>query len=59
MHDKRFNYFSEFEPNVFAEKKQLITYSFNEKENSIIGSTVVINNFELNLDKYTKNLSFK
>src|ERR1700761_4551573 len=45
------------------EKQNLITVfalsPINEKENSIIGSTVVINNFELNLDKYTKNLSKK
>lgn len=45
------------------EKQNLITAfalsPINEKENSIIGSTVVINNFELNLDKYTKNFSKK
>jgi hypothetical protein len=37
MHGKYFNYYSEQEPKIFPQKKQLITYSFNEKENSITG----------------------
>jgi len=45
------------------EKQNLITVfalsTTSEKETSIIGSTVVINNFESNLDKYTKNFSKK
>jgi hypothetical protein len=37
MHSKQFNYYSEYEIKVFPDIKQLITYSFNEKENSITG----------------------
>ena len=37
MHDKRFEYYSNFEVTAFPEQKQLITYSFNEKESTITG----------------------
>jgi hypothetical protein len=37
MRDKRFDYYSKFEITSFPEQKQLITYSFNEKENTITG----------------------
>lgn len=37
MHSKDFNYYSEFTPKLFPEQKQLITFSFNEKENTITG----------------------
>lgn len=37
MHSKDFNYYSEYETKSFPDQKQLITYSFNEKEATIIG----------------------
>ncbi|HEY1872340.1 MAG TPA: hypothetical protein VGG71_14855 [Chitinophagaceae bacterium] len=37
MHGKAFNYYSEYEAKLFPDKKQLITYSFNDKENTITG----------------------
>lgn len=40
MRDKRFEYYSAFEPTLFRDQKQVITYSFNEKENTITGMMV-------------------
>ncbi|HEV8282799.1 MAG TPA: hypothetical protein VGQ09_00740 [Chitinophagaceae bacterium] len=37
MHNKRLEYYSKFEAMSFPDQKQLITYSFNEKENTITG----------------------
>ena len=37
MHSKAFNYYSAYETEVLPDKKQLITYSFNDVENSITG----------------------
>jgi hypothetical protein len=37
MHTKYFNYYASHEEKSFPDKKQLITYSFNEKEETIIG----------------------
>ena len=37
MHDKRFDYYSKFEIRAFPDQKQLITYSFNDKERTITG----------------------
>ena len=37
MHSKSFNYYSAYETEVLPDKKQLITYSFNDIENSITG----------------------
>jgi len=37
MHDKRFDYYSNFELKSFPDQKQRITYSFNEKETTITG----------------------
>ena len=37
MHDKRFDYYSKFEAMPLPDQKQLITYSFNEKESTITG----------------------
>ena len=37
MHDKRFDYYSKFEAMPLLDQKQLITYSFNEKESTITG----------------------
>jgi len=37
MRDKRFEYYSKFETITFPDHKQLITYSFNEKESTITG----------------------
>ena len=36
MHDKRFDYYSRFETMTFPQK-QLITYSFNDQEQTITG----------------------
>jgi hypothetical protein len=40
MHDKRFDYYSKFETMPLPDHKQLITYSFNEKESTITGIMV-------------------
>jgi len=37
MHDKRSEYYSKIETRSFPDQKQLITYSFNEKEQTITG----------------------
>ena len=37
MHSKAFNFYSAFETESFPDKRQLITYSFNDIENSITG----------------------
>jgi len=37
MHNKNSSYYSDYEPRVFPDQKQLITYSFNETENTITG----------------------
>ncbi len=37
MHDKRFDYYSKIDTRSFPDQKQLITYSFNEKEKTITG----------------------
>jgi hypothetical protein len=37
MRAKTFNYYSEYKTEILPDKKQLITYSFNEKESSITG----------------------
>ena len=37
MHSKVYNYYSAYETEVLPDKKQLITYSFNDIENSITG----------------------
>jgi hypothetical protein len=37
MHDKYFNYYSRFEEMAFPNQKQLITYSYNDKEKTITG----------------------
>lgn len=37
MHDKYFNYYSRFETIIFPEQKQLITYSYNDRERTITG----------------------
>jgi hypothetical protein len=34
---KNFNYYTHHEKRTFPDQKQLITYSFNEKEQTIIG----------------------
>jgi hypothetical protein len=36
MHSKNFNYYSSYEPKLFPDK-YLITYSFNETEDTITG----------------------
>jgi hypothetical protein len=36
MHSKNFDYYSSYEPKLFPDK-YLITYSFNETENTITG----------------------
>jgi hypothetical protein len=37
MSRKLFNYYGNHEEKLFPDQKQLITYSFNEKEETIIG----------------------
>jgi hypothetical protein len=37
MHSKAFNYYSAYQTKLFPDKRQVITYSFNDKENSITG----------------------
>ena len=37
MRGKNSDYYSKYEPRVFPDQKQLITYSFNEDERTIIG----------------------
>ncbi|MFI5185438.1 MAG: hypothetical protein ACHQF0_01800 [Chitinophagales bacterium] len=37
MHDKNFEYYSRFEAMTFPPQRQLITYSFNDKEKTITG----------------------
>lgn len=37
MRTKYSNYYSHHEEKIFPDKKQLITYSYNEEEHSIIG----------------------
>ena len=37
MRVKNSDYYSKYEPRVFPDQKQLITYSFNEAERTIIG----------------------
>jgi hypothetical protein len=37
MHDKRSEYYSKIEARSFPEQNHLITYSFNEKEETITG----------------------
>jgi len=37
MRAKHFNYYASHEEKSFPDQKQLITYSFNEKEQTIIG----------------------
>lgn len=40
MRDKRFDYYSTFESISFPDQKQMITYSFNEKVNTITGMMI-------------------
>jgi hypothetical protein len=42
MHSKDFNYYSEYAPKLLPDQKQLITYSFNDKENTITGIMVEV-----------------
>lgn len=37
MRTKNFNYYAKYEEKSFPDQKQLITYSFNQKEQTIIG----------------------
>ena len=44
MHSKAFNYYAAYETELLPERKQLITYSFNDIENSITGILLEKNN---------------
>ena len=37
MHSKKFNYYSNYVVKLFPDQRKLITYSFNERENTITG----------------------
>lgn len=37
MHSKNFDYYSKYEPKLFPDQKQSITYSFNDSERTITG----------------------
>jgi len=38
MRTKNFNYYTDHEKRSFPDQRQLITYSFNEKEQTIVGT---------------------
>jgi len=44
MHSKAFNYYAAYETELLPDKKQLITYSFNDIETSITGILLEKNN---------------
>ena len=37
MRNKNSSYYSDYEPRIFPDQKQLITYSYNETESTITG----------------------
>ena len=44
MHSKSFNYYAAYETELLPDRKQLITYSFNDIESSITGVLLEKNN---------------